>query len=194
MASTISDFQWGGLIFGMLYIVFADRQFQHCWIYGFVSAVCIVVEDYTHTRLYADGFLHVMYAMMAILGVFLWRKGKAKEHYIRLSKIGTGTYLGYLLISLLIGGAAGYLLDHETDALFPYLDAFSSTLAVFATFLVIYRVIDVWSFWILINVISIYLYWQTGAPLLGLLYVGYLISNILKWKSWHLQYKLQQLG
>ncbi len=92
--------------------------------------------------------------MMAISGIVLWRKGKPETQVIRISKMPWSSYAGYLCISLIIGGALGYLLDNNTDAQYAYLDAFSSTLAVFATFLVIYRILDVWSYWLLINLIS----------------------------------------
>lgn len=192
MLLTLSYFQWGGFIFGVLYIVFASKQYDHSWIYGLLSAMCIVIEDYTFTQLYADGFLHILYALMAILGIILWKQGKSNDKAIRISKMQVVSYIGYFVISILIGGAAGYLLDQQTTAQYPYLDAFSTTLAIFATCLVIYRVLDVWSYWVLVNLISIFLYWQTGAPLLSLLYIGYLISNLLKWKEWRAIYQEQQ--
>ncbi len=191
MITSLSYFQWGGFVFGIIYIIIAAKKYNHSWIYGLMSAVCIVVEDYTQTHLYVDGFLHILYAMMAISGIVLWRKGKPETQVIRISKMPWSSYAGYLCISLIIGGALGYLLDNNTDAQYAYLDAFSSTLAVFATFLVIYRILDVWSYWLLINLISIYLYWQTGAILLSLLYVAYLASNIMKWNQWDQDYKTQ---
>lgn len=192
MFTTLTYFQWGGFIFGFIYIIIAAKKYNHSWIYGLLSAVCIVIEDYTNTHLYVDGFLHILYAFMAIAGIVLWRKDQPKTQVIRISKMPRSSYIGYLCISIIIGGALGYLLDTNTNAQFAYLDAFSSTLALFATFLVIYRILDVWSYWILINLISIYLYWQTGAILLSILYVAYLTSNILKWKEWDRDYKSQR--
>jgi len=191
MLTSLSYFQWGGFIFGIIYIIIAANKYNHSWIYGLLSAICIVIEDYTYTHLYVDGFLHVLYAFMALSGIFLWRKGTAKTQVIRISKMPLSSYFGYLCISIIIGGALGYLLDNNTDAQYAYLDSFSSTLAVFATFLVIYRILDVWSYWVLINLISIYLYWQTGAILLSILYIAYLSSNIWKWKQWNKDYSLQ---
>jgi nicotinamide mononucleotide transporter len=192
MLTSLSYFQWGGFVFGIIYIIIAAKKYNHSWIYGLFSAVSIIIEDYTNTHLYVDGFLHILYALMAIAGIILWRKGQAQTQVIRISKMPRSSYLGYLCISLIIGGALGYLLDNNTDAQYAYLDAFSSTLAVFATFLVIYRVLNVWTYWLLINLISIYLYWQTGAILLSLLYIAYLISNIMKWKQWNADYQSQR--
>lgn len=182
--STISWWQWGGLSFGLLYIICAARQYQHCWIYGLVSAICIIVVDYTETLLYIDAILHIIYACLAFLGIYLWRQNKSKEKTMKISRISIKGYAGYLVLSGIIAGGAGYLLSTQTDANYPYLDAFSSCLALFSTFLVIYRILDVWSYWMIVNLLSIYLYFMTGAPALSLLYIAYLISNIAKWYNW----------
>ena len=67
------------------------------------------------------------------------------------------------------------------------------TLSIFATFLIIYCVINAWSYWIIVDVLSIVLYVMTQAYLLAILYVAYLISNSLMWRQWTLDYKQQSL-
>ena len=191
---SISYAEWGGFIFGIIYIIIAGREYLHSWIYGLISAVCIVAVDFTETKLYMDGILHILYAMLAMFGIALWLQQKGKPKTIRISKISYTSYFGYILLAFLIAMAAGYLLDIQTDAAYPYIDAFTSILSLFATCLVIYRIIDVWSFWLVINLLSIYLYWQTGAMLLAMLYVAYLFSNLVKWREWQLQFDAQSRG
>lgn len=191
MLTSISYFQWGGFVFGIIYIAAAALKYNHSWVYGLLSALCIVIVDYTDTHLYVDGFLHVLYAILAIFGIVLWKKDSGDAQVIRISKMPLAYMAGYLGISIMIGGALGYLLDNNSDAQHAYLDAFSSTLAIFSTFLVIYRILQVWVYWLLVNIISIYLYWSTGAILLCILYMVYLGSNILKWIQWQKDYRLQ---
>jgi len=190
---SISYAEWGGFIFGIVYILVASKEYLHSWIYGLISAICTVVVDFTETRLYMDGLLHVLYAFLALFGILLWLQKKGKPKTIRISRISYRSYLGYILLAALISAAAGYLLDLQTDAQYPYVDSFTSILAVFATCLVIYRILDVWSYWVVINLGSLYLYWMTGAPLLAALYIAYLISNILKWRQWQLQFSAQSI-
>ena len=80
----------------------------------------------------------------------------------------------------------GYLMQVNTQAAWPYLDGFTSVLAVFATFLMVYKFVDNWAYWIIIDLICIYLYYTQGAPLLAFLYTIYLILAIVAWRKWHL--------
>ncbi|MEL6123020.1 MAG: nicotinamide riboside transporter PnuC [Bacteroidota bacterium] len=187
----ISWWQWLGLVSGLVYIITAARELQHSWAYGIISSICICVEDFLVTHLFMDGVLHMLYAFMGVLGLFLWRQKSSSSKVMKITRMTWQSFLGYLVLSGFIGCGAGYLLDTQSDACYPYLDSFISTLAVFSTFLVIYRVLDVWWNWLLINVCSIYLYLMTGAPCFALLYIGYLISNGLKWYHWMGEWKLR---
>ncbi len=191
--STISLWQWGGLFFGLLYIGFAAKHYQHCWAYGLLSAICICVVDFTETRLYMDGVLHILYAGLSILGLYLCLQGQSKQKIMKISRLSKSGYMSYITLSVIIAIGTGFLLSQQTNANFPYLDGFASTLAVFSTFLVIYRVLDVWFFWLIINIISIYLYWMTDAPALAFLFTIYLASNLYKWKIWRREWKSEKI-
>ncbi len=193
-AASFSIAECGGLLFGLAYIFFAYKKSNLSWIFGILSAVSIIIVDVTKTHLYFDAVLHTFFLLMSIVGLYLWSQGAQSKKEIRISKMPMSSYLGYLLISIIISGAAGYLLDTQTDAVYPYIDCFQMMLSVFATFLIIYCVINAWSYWILVDIISITLYVLTGAYLLALLYIAYTISNGLKWHQWREMYRVQKRG
>lgn len=183
----------GGLFFGLIYIFCAHSKTNYSWFFGIASAVCIIIVDVTETYLYFDAMLHSFFLIMSLIGLYLWYQGAEAKKEIRISKMPITSFMGYLAISILISGAAGFLFDQQTDAAYPYLDCFQMILSIFATFLIIYCVVNAWSYWILVDIISIALYILTGAYLLALLYCGYLISNSLKWKSWSKNYHAQRV-
>ena len=177
-----------GLIFGLAYILCAHFKTNISWCFGIISALCIIIVDVTKTQLYFDALLHVFFLSMSSIGLYLWWKGSRTKKVIRISKMPLTSYLVYLFISVLIAAAAGYLMDMQSDAAYPYLDCFQMMLSIFATFLIIYCVINAWSYWILVDIISIVLYAITGAYLLVVLYTAYLVSNAIMWRQWALQY------
>ncbi len=190
--SVISSFsiaEYGGLIFGLAYIICAYQKSNYSWPCGILSAICIIIVDVNETHLYFDALRHGFFLVMSCVGLYLWYKGEDAKKVIRISRMPWPNYIGYLFVSMLISGAAGFLFQQQTEAAFPYLDCFQMMLSIFATFLIIYCVLYAWSYWIIVDVISIGLYIMTGAYLLAILYLGYLISNALKWREWILLYK-----
>lgn len=183
----------GGLLFGLIYIFCAQNKTNYSWFFGIASAVCIIIVDVTETYLYFDAILHSFFLIMSLIGLYLWYQGAESKKEIRISKMPVLSFVGYLAISMLISGAAGFLFDQQTIAVYTYLDCFQMILSIFATFLIIYCVVNAWSYWILVDIISIILYVLTGAYLLAILYCGYLISNSLKWRDWSKSYKAQKI-
>lgn len=184
--------EFTGLVFGLAYIALAYYRSNYSWFCGIISAICIITIDVAKTQLYFDALLHSFFLIMSGIGVYLWYNGSEAPKTIRISKMPWINYLGYLFVSALIAGAAGYLFQEQTSAMYPYVDCFQMMLSIFATFLIIYCVINAWSYWILVDILSIGLYYQTGAYLLAILYVGYLISNSLKWREWAALYSAQK--
>ena len=83
-------------------------------------------------------------------------------------------------------------MDLASIAAFPYLDGFTSILAILATCLMVYKFIDTWPYWIAIDIACVYLYFERGAPLISILYAIYAILAIVGWKKWHVLFKEQK--
>jgi len=181
--------EWIGLLAGLGYIYSAYRTSNISWLFGLCSAICIIIVDIRQTHLYFDAILHGFFAIMAFTGLFLWYDGSESKKKIRISRMPLMSFILYIVVSALIAGVAGYLLDTQTDAVYPYLDCFQMMLSIFATFLVIYCMLDAWWYWIIVDLISISLYIVTGAYLLALLYLCYLISNSYKGRQWYARYQ-----
>jgi len=179
------------LVFGLAYIFCAYKKINYSWICGIISALCIIITDIHKTHLYFDAILHVFFMGMSILGLYLWSKGAVAKKEIRISKMPWLNFFLYIFISVVISAVAGYLMDINTDARYPYLDCFHLMMSVFATFLIIYCVINAWAYWLIVDLISIAIYVMTGAYILAILYLAYLISNSMKWKDWLSRYQQQ---
>ncbi len=189
--ASISTYQWVGFIFGILYIVFAAYNKNQCWIYSIISTVAIAFEDFINLKLYFDGMIQLFYAVIAAAGLYIWLSGNVQQSKIRISKLPTSKSLSYIFLALILALPTGYIMDYNSDAAFPYIDGFTSILSIFATFLMVYKLLDTWGYWIAIDILCIYLYWSRGAPLISLLYFTYLILAIVGWRKWWKIYSTQ---
>ena len=78
----------------------------------------------------------------------------------------------------------------KTMASFPYIDALTTGFAVMTTYLVAQKVLENWLYWVVIDFVSIYLYFQKGLMLtsgLFILYVFMALSGYFMWRK-----KMQQ--
>lgn len=188
---SISVFQWVGFLFGVLYIVYAALNKSQCWLFSIVSTLAIALEDFLHLRLYFDGLIQIFYAIIAVAGLVTWRADSQRNVALRISSLGLNRRLMYFGLVVILSLPMGYVMELHTNAAWPYLDGFTSVLAVFATFLMVYKFIDSWIYWIIIDIVCIYLYYMQGAPFLALLYFVYLILALKALNKWQQMERIQ---
>ena len=181
--------EYTGLIFGILYVLLAANNKIYCWYFGIISCFAIAIKDFFSYLLYLDGLLQIFYIAMGIAGLYLWKFGRASRIERKISKWNHRRHLPYLIGILLISFVLGYFFDNYSEASFPYLDALTTLMSIYATFLLIYRVLDNWILWIFADLMYVYLYFVREAYFFSLLMVIYTIIafvGLVKWKKLYL--------
>ncbi len=178
--------------FAILYLLLAIRENIWCWLCAGISTA-IYVYLYFDAKLYMESALNVFYFGMAIYGWSVWLSGNGRGTSISVTKWALNIHvIAVAIIALLVCGA-GFLLDRHTDAAFPYIDSATTFAAMWATFLVARKVLENWWYWLVIDIVSIFIYWSRGLELTSLLFVLYVIIipfGLVRWtRSWHEQRK-----
>lgn len=161
------------VVAAILYLVLAIRRNIWCWLFAGISTAIYVVL-FVGARLYMESMLNVFYFVMAIYGWYFWYTGSGmaappiirwpvRRHVIAIVAI--------VVLSVLFG----YLLESHTDAVFPYIDSLTTFAAIWATFLVARKVLENWWYWLVIDSISIVIYWTRELPLTALLFAVYVV-------------------
>lgn len=185
MISTEPDLlEWIGLIFGVFYIVAAAKEHFVCWIFSIISTICIAIEDFTKTKLYFDGLLHIFYLAIAILGLISWYQQQNSNKGLFVSRLKASSHITYLVFAVLISAGSGYILANATDAAMPYLDCFTTILSIIATFLLIYKILDTWYYFAISNFTMIVLYYRQSAVLFSALYLIFFVAVLYGLYSW----------
>jgi nicotinamide mononucleotide transporter len=92
-------------------------------------------------------------------------------------------------ILIIIAGAIstfliGFYFTTYTNSEMPIIDAFTSVFSVIATFMVIKKVLENWLYWIIIDIMSIYLYFSKDLHLTSILFAVYTIIAFFGYFSW----------
>ena len=112
---------------------------------------------------------------MAFYGYYQWNKN---DSTLQIEQWTTAKHLLILLIGDYTYFFNGLLLHHYTNAAMPLVDSFTTVFSVFATYMVTKKVLGNWLYWIVIDAVSVYLYFSRGlTPYLHPLYCLYCYCN-----------------
>jgi nicotinamide mononucleotide transporter len=81
--------------------------------------------------------------------------------------------------------------QQNTNAKLPWLDAPVTIFSIWATWLVIKKVLQNWLLWIVIDSVAIYIYVQRSLTITALLYALYTLLAIIGYLKWK---KVQKLS
>ena len=182
----LSPLEAAGVLFSVLYLVFAIRESLWCWPAAFLSSVLTIVVMFG-ARLYSEAALNVFYAAMAVYGWYQWRYGGREQGASQLP-IGVWPLAAHALAifgSLAVAVGVGWLMSRNTAAAFPYLDAFVTVASVVTTYMVARKILENWLYWLVIDSLSMYLYWQRELYLYVGLFAAYLVLVVVGFVRWH---------
>lgn len=184
-----------GVLLGVLYLVLVIRESLWCWPAAFVSSVLTILVMF-EARLYSEAALNVFYAAMAIYGWYQWRYGGRGQGAPELPI----SVWPFAMHALAIGGSValavviGWFMSRHTVAAFPYLDAFVTVASVVTTYMVARKILENWVYWLVVDSLSLYLYWQRGLYFYVGLFALYLVLVVLGWLRWQRDWRAQPVS
>ena len=179
------------VIFALLYLFLAMKQNIACWYAAFISTLIYIII-YWDVSLYMESLLNFYYLLMAIYGWINWNK---KSH-IDKNYVISWSYQNHIVVILLIlilTVISGFSLQ-KTDAVYPYLDSFTTWASVITTFMVAQKILSNWIFWIIINSVAIFLNFDRELYLTVILLMTYQVMSIYgyyQWRKSYYEYKSQ---
>jgi nicotinamide mononucleotide transporter len=184
-----------GVILGVLYLVLAIRENLWCWPAAFVSSALTIVVMF-EARLYSEAALNVFYAAMAVYGWYQWRYG-GRAHGAGELPISVWPLRMHALAiggSVALAVAIGWFMSSRTAAAFPYLDAFVTVASIVTTYMVARKILENWIYWLVVDSLSLYLYWQRELYLYVGLFALYLVLVVLGLIRWQRDWRAQPVS
>ncbi|BDD08956.1 nicotinamide mononucleotide transporter [Fulvitalea axinellae] len=174
------------VVFSLAYVVLAAKGNWWCWPAGVGSSLFYAWICW-NANLYSETGLQIFYLIMAFYGMWQWRQG-GKEQNSELAPVRTWPLvahvavivLGFLTVYLVAQGVLTFL----SSAALPYLDAFTTVFSLIATVMVTRRILENWLYWIVIDVVSIYMYTERGLYVTVGLFVVYTVMAVYGFVEW----------
>ena len=125
------------------------------------------------------------------IGWCVWHSGRAGSAELPVSVWKPSIHGIALPVVAAVSFSTGYLLERFTDAAFPYIDSVTTWGAIWATFLVARKVLENWWYWLVIDTVSVFIYWSRDLQLTSLLFVIYIVLIPIGLVSWTRSYRGQ---
>ncbi|MGB1205905.1 MAG: nicotinamide riboside transporter PnuC [Chitinophagales bacterium] len=174
---------------GLAYVILAAKESIWCWGAGLINVVAFFAISF-YAMLYSDMMLQVFYFGLTLYGIYKWfhveKNLESEALKITITDQKTWFWLSFFVVVSTV--LQGILLDTYTPTDVPYLDAFTTSGSLAATWLVAHKKLENWLVWLLINPIYVGLYFYKGWILSSFLFVVYLIVAIFGYFSWRKTY------
>ncbi|SEL11259.1 nicotinamide mononucleotide transporter [Colwellia chukchiensis] len=192
--SALATLELIAVVASLLYVLLAAKGSVLCWLAAIVSTILYTIIFYD-VYLWMDSLLQVYYLLMALYGWLCWSKYKdsasldAKPLAYSYWTIRQHTLC--ICILALLSIALGWLMANYTPTDFPYLDSATTLFAVFATYLLTQKVVENWLYFVVIDLVSIYLYIEKGLLPTAALFCCYVVLALYGYFQWRTLYRLQ---
>lgn len=179
-----SPIEWTATISGFICVYLIIRRSIWCFFFGFIQ-VTLYSWIFFDVKLYSDAILHVIYIGFQIYGYWVWSHNLDNSGHVNVD-LGNVKYYGITLLVALTGTLAwGWIMDNHTDASFAYIDAFTTATSLCAQWLMTHKKLLNWSFWIVVDIVAIWVYWQKGLYPTSILYFCLLVMACVgQWQWW----------
>lgn len=192
----MSYLEFFGTILNIASVWLVARKHILNWPVGIV-AVVLYGALFFQIRLYSDFAEQIYYLVSGFYGWWVWarvgkdgnddsgesliRKGTVEERAMTVAFVLVGTVaLGWFMANV----NAWWPSVFPEPASFPYLDAVTTVMSFAAQMLMIFRIVDNWYLWIVVDVIGIWLYAVKEVRFVSMLYVVFLVLATMGLTEW----------
>lgn len=200
-----------GAITGIVYVFLEIRQTIWLWPLGFITSAVYVWIFFTG-KLYADMSLQAYYVVISLLGWYWWirgvgrraqgmehgarsgelesneeengRMGEGESAALQVSRLQFKTGMTLLIIFFFLYFLMWFVLSRFTDSPVPGCDAFLTSSSIIATWMLARKIFEHWFLWIVVDTVSVILYFTRGLYPTVILYFVYAVMSFAGLKAW----------
>lgn len=164
------------------------------WPVGIASVLLYMILFY-QIRLYSDTLEQFYYLGASVYGWVIWNKSPKDDGQIADVLYSNRQAITFwIIITAIVSILVSILMSKihllfpvifSEAASFPFLDALTTIMSFTAMWLMAKKKIESWIYWIVVDVIGIWLYFVKDVRFVSLLYVILLVMAINGFRSWH---------
>ncbi len=170
------------VIFSLLSVLYTVSKNIWGWIHGIIGIIFYGIIFYQE-NLYSNLLLQVIFLFQSFYGIWNWKSNTNSKGEMKVEKMNLG--------EIICSGLSVMLLTITLEAILnsTLIDAVTTSLSIVAFYLLSRRKIENWIFWIIADIIYVYLFFTTvhqGQKLYlsSALYALFLLLCIIGYRKW----------
>lgn len=154
-----------------------------CWPTGIVSVVLYAIVFYD-AKLYSSAALQIVFFALTLYGWYEWLYGGARHTELHVTRTPRRWWPPLIALCIVLTYAIGRFTT-SFGATLPYWDAGIAAVSIVAQWMMAKKLLENWTLWIIVNIVSIGTYAMGGIYLTSLLYAVLLVMawrGYVEWK------------
>ena len=172
-----------GVTLGLLYLWLEYKANIWVWVIGAIMPVVHGVL-YLRAGIYADAAMQFYYVLAGVYGLCVWMRGSKNPKESAISHTPQRWILPLVLCYMVLHIVLYFLLTEFTDSRVPLLDSMSTALSIVAMWMLSRKLVEQWLVWLVVDMISVGLYFYKGIPLTASLYLLYSALAVVGYMRW----------
>ena len=177
-------FQFFGVLFSIIYVVFSIKQNILCWpalIFGSIFNMLAYYQINLNLQLIMQFF----FIGTGVIGWLNWNK-IGEENMLKINRIALNKHILWIFLGLLTTVVLTVALKNYNLSVFPFFDSLMFCFNIIPMYMIGKKILESWIYFIVIDIISGAFYLQTGEYFFCLLffcYIGFAFKGYLSWKQ-----------
>lgn len=169
---------------GIISVILCSQRKISFYFFGFIQLGTYMYLAWQQ-RFYGELIENVFYIITMLIGIVVWLKNYNTEEQIVESK-RLSNRLFYIICSIMVFICVlfGYYMKYFTDNTQPFMDSFSTVPAFIAQTLLMLRYREQWIFWIIIDVVSIFMWMFADNWIMVIQFIFWTMNCIYGYKKW----------
>ena len=169
---------------GIISVILCSQRKISFYFFGFIQLGTYMYLAWQQ-RFYGELIENVFYIITMLIGIVVWLKNYNTEEQIVESK-RLSDRLFYIICSIMVFICIlfGYYMKYFTDNTQPFMDSFSTVPAFIAQTLLMLRYREQWIFWIIIDVVSIFMWMFANNWIMVIQFIFWTMNCIYGYRKW----------
>ena len=164
------------------------------WPVGIISVILFMTLFY-QIQLYSDTLEQIYYLGASIYGWWYWGKSRQEQKTLIAVNYSSKISLSiWIVATLALSIGLGFIMERvhiwspslfPEAASYPYIDSLTTVMSFVAMWLMVRKHIESWIYWIVVDIVGVWLYYVKDVKFIAMLYVVLLVLATRGFVSWN---------